>query len=69
MNAGWGDGDLVIGFLLILVIVWIIMGFIGFVVHGLFWLFVIELPSTDELPGESTMIASWRVPLTMFPIA
>ena len=41
MNAGWGDGDLVIGFLLILVIVWIIVGFIGFVVHGLFWLFVI----------------------------
>ena len=30
-----------IGFLLVLVIIWIIVGFIGFVVHGLFWLFVI----------------------------
>jgi hypothetical protein len=27
--------------LLALVIVWIVLGFIGFVVHGLFWLFVI----------------------------
>ena len=27
--------------LLILVIAWIIIGIIGFVVHGLFWLFVI----------------------------
>ena len=30
-----------IGFLLVLVIIWIIVGFIEFVVHGLFWLFVI----------------------------
>lgn len=27
--------------LLALVIVWIVLGIIGFVVHGLFWLFVI----------------------------
>ena len=27
--------------LLLLVIVWIALGIIGFVVHGLFWLFVI----------------------------
>jgi hypothetical protein len=31
----------VIAFLLILVIIWIIVGMIGFVIHGLFWLFVI----------------------------
>jgi len=30
-----------IAFLLILVIVWIVLGIIGFVVHGLFWLFVV----------------------------
>lgn len=29
--------------LLALVIVWIVLGIIGFVVHGLFWLFVIAL--------------------------
>lgn len=27
--------------LLALVIVWIVLGIIGFVVHGLFWLFVV----------------------------
>ena len=30
-----------LAFLLTLVIVWIVLGIIGFVVHGLFWLFVI----------------------------
>ena len=30
-----------LAFLLILIIVWIVAGIIGFVVHGLFWLFVI----------------------------
>ncbi len=30
-----------IAFLLALVIVWIVLGLIGFVVHGLFWLFII----------------------------
>lgn len=30
-----------IAFLLALVIIWIVLGIIGFVVHGLFWLFVI----------------------------
>ena len=30
-----------IAFLLILIIVWIIVGVIGFIVHGLFWLFVL----------------------------
>lgn len=30
-----------IALLLALVIVWIIIGIIGFVVHGLFWLFLI----------------------------
>lgn len=29
--------------LLTLVIVWIVLGIIGFVVHGLFWLFVVAL--------------------------
>jgi hypothetical protein len=31
----------VLAVLLALVIVWIVLGIIGFVVHGLFWLFVI----------------------------
>jgi hypothetical protein len=31
----------VLALLLALVIVWIVLGLIGFVVHGLFWLFVI----------------------------
>jgi len=30
-----------VALLLALVIVWIVLGIIGFVVHGLFWLFVI----------------------------
>ena len=30
-----------LAFLLALVIVWIVLGLIGFVVHGLFWLFLI----------------------------
>ncbi|HEY1489241.1 MAG TPA: hypothetical protein VGF84_24260 [Micromonosporaceae bacterium] len=30
-----------IAFLLALVIIWIVLGIIGFVVHGLFWLFII----------------------------
>ena len=30
-----------VAFLLALVIIWIILGIIGFVVHGLFWLFII----------------------------
>lgn len=30
-----------IAFILILIIVWIALGIIGFVVHGLFWLFVV----------------------------
>ena len=30
-----------LAFLLFLVIVWIVLGIVGFVVHGLFWLFVI----------------------------
>jgi hypothetical protein len=30
-----------VALLLALIIVWIIIGIIGFVVHGLFWLFVI----------------------------
>jgi uncharacterized membrane protein len=30
-----------IAFLLLLVIAWIVLGIVGFVVHGLFWLFVI----------------------------
>ncbi len=30
-----------IAFLLLLVIVWIVIGIIGFVVHGLFWLFLL----------------------------
>jgi len=40
-NAASGDGDLVVAFLLILIIVWIIVGVIGFIVHGLLWLFVL----------------------------
>jgi hypothetical protein len=30
-----------VAFLLALIIIWIIIGIIGFVVHGLFWLFLI----------------------------
>lgn len=30
-----------LAFLLALVIIWIALGIIGFVVHGLFWLFII----------------------------
>jgi uncharacterized membrane protein len=30
-----------LAFVLILIIAWIVLGIIGFVVHGLFWLFVI----------------------------
>jgi hypothetical protein len=30
-----------IALLLVLIIVWIVVGIIGFVVHGLFWLFVV----------------------------
>lgn len=41
MNAGSGDGDVVVALILVLVIAWIVAGIIGFVVHGLFWLFVI----------------------------
>jgi hypothetical protein len=33
----------VLALLLALVIVWIVLGIVGFVVHGLFWLFVIAL--------------------------
>jgi hypothetical protein len=32
---------LVLAFILLLVLVWIVLGLIGFVVHGLFWLFLI----------------------------
>jgi len=28
-------------FILILIIAWIVLGIVGFVVHGLFWLFVV----------------------------
>jgi hypothetical protein len=31
----------VIAFLLFLILVWVVLGIIGFVVHGLFWLFVV----------------------------
>jgi hypothetical protein len=31
----------VIAFILALIIIWIVLGIIGFVVHGLFWLFII----------------------------
>jgi hypothetical protein len=31
----------VLAFLFALVIIWIVLGIVGFVVHGLFWLFVI----------------------------
>jgi hypothetical protein len=31
----------VLALLLTLIIVWIVLGIIGFVVHGMFWLFVI----------------------------
>ncbi len=30
-----------LAFLLILIIAWIVLGLVGFVVHGLFWLFII----------------------------
>lgn len=40
-SAGWGGGDVVVAFILTLIILWIILGIVGFVVHGLFWLFVI----------------------------
>ncbi len=30
-----------LAFLLFLVLVWIVAGIIGFVVHGLFWLFIV----------------------------
>ncbi len=30
-----------LAFLLVLIIAWIVIGIIGFVVHGLFWLFII----------------------------
>lgn len=30
-----------LAFVLALVILWIVLGIVGFVVHGLFWLFVI----------------------------
>jgi hypothetical protein len=30
-----------IAFLLALVIIWIVLGIVGFVVHGLFWLFIV----------------------------
>jgi hypothetical protein len=33
--------SVVLAFLLLLVIVWIIVGIVGFVIHGLFWLFVL----------------------------
>lgn len=28
-------------FILLLILVWIVLGIVGFVVHGLFWLFII----------------------------
>jgi hypothetical protein len=31
----------VIAFILALIIIWIVLGIIGFVVHGLFWLFIV----------------------------
>lgn len=30
-----------VAFLLFLLLVWVVVGIIGFVVHGLFWLFII----------------------------
>ena len=39
-SVAW-DGGKHFALLLALVIVWIVLGIIGFVVHGLFWLFVI----------------------------
>jgi hypothetical protein len=30
-----------LAFLLALIIIWIVVGIVGFVVHGLFWLFII----------------------------
>jgi hypothetical protein len=41
VNDGSGDGDAMLALILILIIAWMIVGIVGFVVHGLFWLFVI----------------------------
>jgi hypothetical protein len=40
-SGAWDGGKALLAVLLALVIVWIVLGIIGFVVHGLFWLFVI----------------------------
>jgi uncharacterized MAPEG superfamily protein len=40
-SVAWDGGKALLAVLLALVIVWIVLGIIGFVVHGLFWLFVI----------------------------
>jgi uncharacterized MAPEG superfamily protein len=40
-SGAWDEGKEMIAVLLALVILWIVLGIIGFVVHGLFWLFVV----------------------------
>jgi hypothetical protein len=40
-SVAWDAGNALLAVVLALVIVWIVLGIIGFVVHGLFWLFVI----------------------------
>lgn len=40
-SGAWDDGRAMIAALLTLVILWMVLGIIGLVVHGLFWLFVI----------------------------
>jgi hypothetical protein len=41
VSAGSDGGDRVLALLLFLVLVWVVLGVVGFVVKGLFWLFVI----------------------------
>jgi hypothetical protein len=33
----------VLAFVLFLILVWVILGLVGFVVHGLFWLFLLAV--------------------------
>jgi hypothetical protein len=41
VSAVLDGGERMLAFLLFLLIVWIVVGIIGFVVNGLFWLFIV----------------------------
>lgn len=43
LAAPYQDRRAVLAFVLFLILVWVILGLVGFVVHGLFWLFLLAV--------------------------